>query len=264
MQVQVELPSGPLIPYWAFCRAIADAVGPRYKDLEGIDCVSEKIYPPDVPPPNFSIAGPYPLEDADRQALSKVLVKLPRLHYPMPEEEVASFMEAYVNLPKRPEWIPFLVNEKTVLGRKNEYEQIADRHLKALREEHKAGRIVPVSADHTPLNAVEIGAYLTRKDAIAYLARHGLAYDDKDARGSPGSPVESSTAVGKAILSPSDRETIPKLHAQWVAEGRRKPTALLAEKYGVSERWIRKVIEEAKAMKPSPQSYLERVYAKRG
>lgn len=264
MQIRVKLPSGPLIHYLKFCRLIAEAVCPIDKDLAGIKCVSAKIYPPDVPTPHFGTGVPYSLDETDRQALAKVLPKLPPLRHPMSEEEAASFMAAYVNLPKRPEWIPLLVNEETILGRKIEYNKIVDRHLEALREEHKAGRVVPVSASHAPLNAVEIGAYLTRKDAIAYLVRHGLAYDDEDARKSPGSEVESSTAVGKAILSLSDRETIPKRHAKLVAEGVKNPTDRLAKEFGVSTSRIRSLIREAKAMQPSPLSLSQTFFAKRG
>ncbi|MFC3532126.1 hypothetical protein ACFOLG_07990 [Vogesella facilis] len=100
MQVRVKLPSGPLIHYLKFCRVIAEAVCPIDKDLEGIKCVLAKIYPPDVPTPNFGPGVPYSLEKADRQALAKVLPKLPPLRHPMSEEKVALFMEAYVNLPK--------------------------------------------------------------------------------------------------------------------------------------------------------------------
>ncbi len=64
VQARVKLPSGPLIPYLKLCEAIADAVGPRYKSPEGVDCVSAKVYPPDVQTPIFGIAGPYLLDDA--------------------------------------------------------------------------------------------------------------------------------------------------------------------------------------------------------
>ena len=49
MQVRVKLPSGPLIPYFQFCRLIAQAVYPIDKDLNGIKCVLAKIFPTKAP-----------------------------------------------------------------------------------------------------------------------------------------------------------------------------------------------------------------------
>lgn len=43
MQIQVELPDGPLIEYWGFCQAIATAVSPAdEKTIEGSDCIVRK------------------------------------------------------------------------------------------------------------------------------------------------------------------------------------------------------------------------------
>lgn len=43
MQIQVELPDGPLIEYWSFCQAIATAVSPAdEKTIEGSDCIVRK------------------------------------------------------------------------------------------------------------------------------------------------------------------------------------------------------------------------------
>lgn len=43
MQIQVELPDGPLIEYWSFCQAIARAVSPADENpIEGSDCIVRK------------------------------------------------------------------------------------------------------------------------------------------------------------------------------------------------------------------------------
>ncbi|MBO7930560.1 hypothetical protein J6358_12475 [Burkholderia pseudomallei] len=264
MPAPVKLPSGPLIHYWKFCRLIAEALQPINKNPKGIDCVEAKSYPAGVPSPYAGTDVPHDLDEADRQELAKVLPKLPPLKYPMSEEDIASFTEAYAKLPNRPMWVPVLVTKDTILGRKIKHDQIMDRHIAAIRKECRAGRLVPVDANHVPLEAVEIGAHLSRKDAIAYLEQHGLAYDDEDARKSPGSEIKSSTTVGKAKLSQSDRELLPQRRAKLVAEGVRNPTEQLAKELGVSTSRIRALIREAKATEPSPPSLARAFFNKRG
>lgn len=266
MQVRVKLPSGPLIHYWKFCREIAKAVCPIDTHPTGIDCVWAKSYPSGVPSPYAGTNVPFPLDEADRRALAKILPKLPPLKYPMSDEDAGSFMDAYAKRPDRPMWMPVLVTEETVLGLKIRHDQVMDRHIASIREEHRARRLVPVDANYVPLEAVQAGAFLTRKDAIAYLDRHGLAYDDEDVRKSLEDDVEPSTAVGKAILSLSDREAIPMRHAKLVADGVKNPTDLLAKEFGVSTRRIRTLVSEAKAMKlnPPPLSHMLVSLAKRG
>lgn len=254
MQRRVKLPSGPLIHYWKFCREIAKAVCPLDTSPTGIDCVWAKSYPSGVPSPYAGTNVPFPLDEADRRALARVLPKLPPLKYPMSEEDAGSFMEAYAKRPDRPMWMPVLVTEETVLGLKIRHDQVMDRHIASIREENRARRLVPVDANYVPIEAVQAGAYLIRKDAIAYLDRHGLAYDDEDARRSHEGEVESSTAPGKVVLSLSDRETIPIRHAKLVAEGVKNPTDLLAKEFGVSTRRIRALVSEANAKKQNPSS----------
>ncbi len=252
MQRRVKLPSGPLIHYWKFCREIAKAVSPIDTSPTGIDCVWAKSYPSGVPSPYAGTNVPFPLDEADRRALAKVLPRLPPLKYPMSEEDAGSFMDAYAKRPDRPMWMPVLVTKETVLGQKIRHDQVMDRHIASIREEHRAKRLVPVDANYAPLEAVQAGAYLTRKDAIAYLDRHGLAYDDEDVRRSHDGEAELSTAMGKAVLSPGDREAIPMRHEKLVSEGVKNPTDLLAKEFCVSTSRIRALVREAKAKKQNP------------
>jgi len=275
--IRVKLPTGPLIPYLAFCKAIAEAIGPKYKNLEGVDCVSGKIYPPDVPTPIIGIAGPYPLDEADRQAFSKVLVELPRLHYPMLEEEVASFMKAYASLASRPPWTPQLVTKETIRERKFEYNRIEDLHLAAIRREHRAGRLVPVGTNHVPLDAVQMAAHLTRKDAVAYLERHGLPYDDEEPvaslkpsslsseAGHPSPDVDplslnsGASIVGRPKVNDAQRAEAIKRTKELRAAGEKDFMAQVAKEYGVTPRSIHNWVKEDEEMtkkKPTLASLL--------
>lgn len=255
MLIRVKLPTGPLINLWGFCKSIADAVSPRYKSLEGVDCVSGKIYPPDVQTPIFGIAGPYPLDEADQQALSNLLVQLPRLRYLMPEEEIASFMKAYASLADRPTWTPQLLTKETVIVRKLKHDQVVDRHLKAIRQEHISGRLVPVDIDYVPVEAEQLGAHLTRKDAIAYLERHGLMYEDEEIAKGLKQDALKSEAEAQSLSGDEKKAAIVKFHAELKAKGDNSPSKKTAIEFNVVETYVRRVIREtknAKKKEPSP------------
>lgn len=272
MQVRVKLPSGPLIGYWQFCREIAKAVYPIDRNPKGIDCVWAKTYPSGVSSPYAGTDVPLPLDEADRDRLAKVLEKLPPLKYPMSEKDVASFLEAYVKLPNRPMWIPVLVTEETILGLKIKRDQIMDRHIAAIREERKAGRLVPVDINFVPVDAVQMGAHLTRKDAIAYLERHGLPYDDGEIAENPvqnslpgqaehtaldADPLvlgRGTRLVGHPIFGAAKKAAAVKRSKELQAAGEKDYRARVAQEYGVSPRsilnWV-KEDEETKEKKPT-------------
>lgn len=281
MQGRVKLPSGPLINYLQFCRLITDALQPVDKHPKGIDCVLAKRYPSGVPSPYAGKDFALGLEGPDREALAKVLPKLPPLKYPMSEEDVGFFMEAYAKLQDRPMWMPVLVTEETILALKIKRNQIMDRHIAAIREERRAGRLVPVDANCVPLEAVEIGAHLTRKDAIAYLERHGLAYDDEKEWTS--SPVEAehlapdtdslaqgsgTSKVGRPQFSPATKAAAVKRSKELESAGERDPRGRAAKEFGTTSRsiyeWVMKDMkdQEAKKRKPTLGDFWQRTKKK--
>jgi hypothetical protein len=203
MQVLIKLPSDPLIHYLKFCRVIADAVSPIDNDLVGIKCVLAKNFPAEKTNEHFGKV-PFPLDEADRKALAKLLPNLPPLKYPMSVEQVATFVEAYRNLQERPIWIPVLITEEIIYGRKAKHDQTMDRHLDAIRKECNAGQLVPVDASHVRLDSVQIGAFIPRREAIAYLNRCGLSYEDS----MPMSP-EQNVSLDMTELQAGD--TNPKM-----------------------------------------------------
>lgn len=268
MQARVKLPSGSLICYLYFCRLIAQAVCPIGKNLEGLECVSAKIYSPDAPTRYFGTGVPYSLDEADRQAFAKVLPKLPPLRCPMLEEEMASFMEAYVNLPNRPIWMPLFETEETVLARKIEHDTVLDNHVAELRKEHRAGRIVPVGTNHVPVGAVELGAQLTREDAISYLKRHGLSYEDEETAKGAKQDALSSEAVhqthkadqvtltgkpkrGIIRFSAATKAKAVKRSKELMAAGEGKFAKITAKEFETSERSIYTWVKEAEKTDPS-------------
>lgn len=274
MPAPVKLPSGPLIHYWRFCRSIAEALQPINKNPKGIHCVWAKSYPSGVPSPYAGTGVPLPLVEADREVLAKVLQKLPPLKYPMSEEDVALFTEAYMKQPNRPMWMPALVTEEAIFGLKVERDQIMDRHIAAIREERRAGRLVAVDANYVPLEAVEMGAYLTRKDAIAYLERHGLAYVDEETATSSeqgSSSVEAAhlaldtdplvlsggtSKVGHPQFSAATKAAAVKRSKELEAAGEKDPRKRAAEEFGTTRRsiydWVKADDEKKKKQEKEP------------
>ncbi|OJA51118.1 helix-turn-helix domain-containing protein [Burkholderia ubonensis] len=184
----------------------------------------------------------------------------------MSERDIASFTEAYAKLPDRPMWVPVLVTDEKIIGLKIKRDQIMDRHIAAIREERRAGRLVPVDANYVPVEAVQIGAHLTRKDAIAYLERHGLAYDDEETatsseRGS--SSVEAAhlaldtdplalrsgtSKVGHPQFSAATKAAAVKRSKELEAAGEKDPRKRAAEEFGTTRRsiydWVKAADDE--------------------
>lgn len=249
MDVCVKLPAGPLISYLHLSRLIADAVCPIKKNLEGVNCVWAKTYFPDAPSPYCDIKVPHLLDDVDRQEFAKILPKLPSVRYPMSEEATAIFMEAYMNLPGRPIWRPHFVTAEMIFDRELRNKKIRSDHIEAMRNDHRAGWLVPVNANHVPLEAVELGAHLTRSDALAYLNRRGLPHDEEAKTPEPQSVPLDGFIKGK--LAPSDREEIVRLHKEWNAKDKTKVTKLLAEKFKISTSMVRRLVREDAVKKKS-------------
>lgn len=255
MQTRVKLPSGPLIPYLKFCKAIAEAVSPIDKNFEGIKCVWAKIYTTDAPPRCFGKGVPYPLDETDRLELATVLQKLPPLRCPMSEDAVDSFMAAYVKLPDRPLWMPLLVTEEMILGFKIKHDQIMDHHIAAIREERRAGRLAPVDIYNVPLEAMQLGAHLTRKDAIAYLERHGLMYEGEEIAKGLKQDALKSEGEAQSLSGDEKKAAIVKFHAELKAKGDNCPSKKTAIEFNVVATYVRRLIREAKNAKkkePSP------------
>jgi len=260
VQARVKLPSGPLIPYLEFCKAIAEAVSPFDKNFEGIKCVWGKIYTTDAPP----LGGkgvPYRLDETDRLELATVLQKLPPLRCPMSEDAVDSFMAAYVKLPDRPLWMPLLVTEEMILGFKIKHDQIMDHHIAAIREERRAGRLAPVDIYNVPLEAVQIGAYLTRNDAIGYLTRIGLLYDDEETAPSLKQDIVSSEAEAQSLTADEKKTAIIKFHADLKAKLTiDDPTRQTAEEFGVSESYVRRLSRVAARREENESRSVKRTF----
>lgn len=241
MQRRVKLPSGPLIGYLHLCQKIAEAVYPINTHPEGADCVWARSSPPDVP---------RALSKADLEELSNVLPKLPALKHPISEVDVATFLEAYSKLRERPLWTPCLITKQMVderIGESiRERKRLVTHHVQALRAEHRAGRLFPVSPTHIPVDAVEMAARLTRDDAKAYLGRIGLPYEEEEEAENGSQPEAAPVPAisGTNKLKPGDREKIAKRHEQLKRKGAPSPTKKLAEEFGVSDSMIRRVIRE--------------------
>lgn len=144
-------------------------------------------------------------------------------------------MDAYLNLPKRPTWLPLFETQASILEHERKHRQIIDDHVTALREDHKAGRFVLVDKEHRVVTAVQMGAHLSRKDAIAYLERHLLTYVDE---------IEAQDITGDEKMV-----AIAKFHAELKAKRDPSPTKNTAIAFNVDESYVRRANRKAKAVK---------------
>lgn len=121
---------------------------------------------------------PYLLEDKDRFELEKLLPSLPPLRYPMSNEDIAEFMEAYRALSNRPEWEPTFVTAGDLQRAKAQQDTISDLHRKALQQDLADGRLVAVDEHNIPVKNLLVGTRIPRKYAIEYLERCGIQHSD--------------------------------------------------------------------------------------
>lgn len=125
---------------------------------------------------------PFALTDSERRWLEGRLPYLPPLRYPMSDEEVAVFLDAYRRVEQRPVWEPVLLTEADIGRRKAEQALVLTRQRKALEDELAAGRVTAVDSRYVPVPVLAMGSFIPREQAIAYLERCGLAHDGNCAR----------------------------------------------------------------------------------
>ncbi len=209
----VRIPVDDLIDSWALCRAIARAVCPADDEpIVGMRCIVRGRLPhrsvidvtvatEDDQSQQASCSDDQALaerssefdsssqigEDAffefelsveQRHQLIGLLPSLPPLYYPTSTEMLDDFMEKYRAHESRPRWEPVFVSETDIAYQKLEQLRVHSDHLKALEADLEEGRLIAVDSRHVPVSQVGIGSLISRKDAIAYLTRCHLAFDD--------------------------------------------------------------------------------------
>lgn len=258
--VSVTLPAGDLIDYFAFCKAIAEAVCPAGESaLEGIDCVIGKTVvcrrsvDDNSPKPVIETSQSFDLDAADRRALAEVMSKLPQLRYPMSDEEIAAFTDAYLNLPGRPAWMPLLIGKRTIMQRKVQQDVVWARHQKTIQQEFEAKRLIPVDASYVPVHALMAGTFLPRAQAIAYLERYGMAYDD-GASQLAELPMKEQKAVGSPRLSAEQKAALVKRRNELKAARDPKYVQKTADEFHVTVRTVYTTVKNAMAAREAKEA----------
>lgn len=199
-----------------------------------------------------------PLGKDDFRTVSKLLPRLPELHYPMSESEAAAFIVAYFHLGDRPSWVPDLVNVRAIEQRRLEQLECVAVHMRLLFEEFEKGRIVTVDERHTPTRTLCAGCYIPRAQAIAHLQRHGLEYRDpgsSEGRGDTECPKSEKQLglsdvdwrPGQLKLSSERKQALFEYHNRLKKEGNRAFVKLTAEEFGVSRKHVYEVVKEFEA-----------------
>lgn len=205
---------------------------------------------------------PYALTDADRLTLEKLsaeaLPELRELRYPVSESDAAAFTNAYVGLKDRPAWEPVLVTAQTIQRRKMERDALMRQHQEALQAEFE-GRIIAVDSRHVRMAVLAAGYYIPREQAIAYLSRVGISWRNQDAADNhvaeesaeAGPQSESSREVhgevGGATLSDEQRRAVVERYYELKRNGVKSYCGQTAKEFGVSDRYVRKLVKSDKA-----------------
>lgn len=219
---------------------------------------AQLLLPESVPWAVYEQYLPCELNDADRRILEQLLPQLPPLRYPISDDDAAAFISAYINLRGRPEWMPRLVTAATIERRKAEQAKVMRDHQEALQEEVANGRMAALDGRHARVAALSIGCHFTREEAIGYLDRHGMAHRSLETDGAgayaeppqlevpPEPSCSEEVAVGKPRLSKREREQVVARHAMLMKSGVTNPTMQTAQKFDISERYVRELVKKSK------------------
>lgn len=182
----VQLPDGDEIGTLEFAQLIAEAIRPNPEKCQGVDCI-RCIY-------KETDYGrlPFKLSEAERNQLEELLPKLPPLRGKMFALEMEKFLKAYRKLPDKPQGELVLVSEHDVDEYRQAVEQLIEIHQFALRSRIASGKLNAYTQDRTPADGLGANVFISRSDAVRYLASIGLLEEAV-------SPV--STSVGKSKSS---------------------------------------------------------------
>lgn len=200
--------------------------------------------------PSEDFSMPFKLTDEDREWMKKLLPILPSLKYPLSKKVADEFMRAYSSFPDRPEWSPLLITTEHVQKLKDHQDELACRHHQALLNELALGTLVAVTADHVKVRKFAMGVFIPRKEAIAYLDRSGIPYEDLDL--DDALPQKSKTSeikprtVGEPKFTAKEKKAIVAFRQEKIDEKTKGYTTVTAEEYGISTSMVRRYVREAK------------------
>lgn len=161
---------------------------------------------------NESFWLPLGLTEENRKELEPLLSALPPLTYPMTDDAISRFLEAYMALPQRPSWVPTIITWDTIRRRLEEQYAAAEAHKKAIREEIAEGKISACDKKRVPMRTLSIETLIPRSGAVEYLKRCGLSartelHPGVDADEGEQSNLEGIfTASGKQVRHKHDNE----------------------------------------------------------
>jgi hypothetical protein len=187
----------------------------------------------------------------------------------MSTDDEAAFMEAYLRLKDRPEWIPVLLNAAAMERRKAKQAVVMRHHQRTLQEEVAEGRLIVVNKDHLPVAIGHGGCFIPRKQAIAYLERHGIGQEiagDRDDVASGKLQVVPEPPSGKQgfdrpKLGPEREGELLDRYDELKRQGIKNFSKATAQQFQISDSYLRRLLR-ARAQKNSNR--IDQMLVRRG
>lgn len=168
--VPVRLPAGRMINCWELTRVTAKAVLPSLREAVGIDCIKKKVQLLEGTENSFS----YKLDDEDREHLQQMLPDLPPLRGAVSSAQAKMFMNAYANHKNRKPWEPVLITEDDVTYNAWEIQKKQALHQAELQQRIDSREFVAVDSEHRRVKHTGYDSYISRANAIKFLAEHAF------------------------------------------------------------------------------------------
>lgn len=122
---------------------------------------------------DFSL--PNDLTDHDRKQLKPLLCNLPPLTFPMSDNAISEFLDAYLALPNKLPWVPTIITQDTISRRLEERSAATEDHKNAIRQAIEEGKLSACDTRRVPRKFLSIGTLIPRSSALEYLKRYGLS-----------------------------------------------------------------------------------------
>lgn len=206
MRVNAELLfSQEKIQWTDFLSLITYAVIPLRTRSKGIDCITGffGIIPKNGVPSVFWAQGA--LSTDKRELLVEILPYLPSLKYPISEVEASKFIDAFLMMEKRPNWIPRLLRVADIERDEYDRRQQFRSEKKDIEMEIKDKDFYAVNQNYQFVQKISGNTYISREQAVAYVKKKGLY--SKLMRMAEDASEENYVRVdylNKSSFSPSD------------------------------------------------------------
>lgn len=229
-----------------------------------------------------SYSLPFVLSKEHKEWIIKHVPNLSNLHFPYSKNSEEIFLETFERLEGAPNWRPVLLSRSDVDRRKRDHDDVCDSHFRKFQALVKQGKLRAVTQEYLPVENLTLADFVIAQDVADYCRQCGIeieidgtlmfvSVDEKATQKSSGDDVFVSAQEAFKRLSTqldvkqfnvvsSIVRTTNHRHKDPLSDETKQKiidvskslkdhkfsafTTLTAQIFGISDRMVRKVVEE--------------------